>query len=474
MIYSQTYKIVDTGVVEFYSDNSLIEEPITGSPFYGQDAHYNGNQPSYTDNGDGTITDNITGLMWEENMGEKITYEEAKVKAENSNLGGYDDWRIPTIKELYSLALFTGRVMGDEVIDKFIDTDYFNQPIGDTSIGEREIDAQTWSSTHYVATTMSGDSTLFGFNFVDGRLKGYPKFQPPHNIEPRSMYFRMVRGNISYGVNQFIDNGDGTISDLATGLMWQKSDDGERRDWEESLLYAENLELGGYDDWRLPNIKELQSIVDYTRSPTTSNSPAIDPLFESTEIDDPNGNGGTYGYYWSSSPLKDGVNPYSQGCYIAFGKAQGMMNGNLLDVHGAGASRSDPKSGDSSQYPQYHGPQGDLQYVYNFVRAVRTIDTSNIEESDNIIPDVIKLEQNYPNPFNPTTEIGYDLKILDSIEEAYIKFYNSKGEEISSLKLERSKGKITFDGSTLHSGNYYYSLIIGDRRLDTKSMILIK
>ena len=49
------------------------------------------------------------------------------------------------------------------------------------------------------------------------------------------------------------------------------------------------------------------------------------------------------------------------------------MNGNLLDVHGAGCQRSDPKSGDINDYPQYFGPQGDVQYVYNFVRGVRNI-----------------------------------------------------------------------------------------------------
>ena len=134
-----------------------------------------------------------------------------------------DDWRVPTIKELYSLILFTGRVAGATAITMFIDTDYFNQPLGDPDLGEREIDAQTWSSTQYAGLTMNGDSTVFGVNFVDGRIKGYPKFQPgSSNTIPRTMYFRMVRGNPSYGINEFIENDDGTISDLATGLMWQK------------------------------------------------------------------------------------------------------------------------------------------------------------------------------------------------------------------------------------------------------------
>lgn len=111
--------------------------------------------------------------MWQKDMGEKISFAEAQTKADELVLGGYDDWRVPTIKELYSLILFTGRVNSTISIDMFVDTTYFNQPLGDTSAGEREIDAQTWSDTEYVGKTMNGDDTVFGVNFVDGRIKGY-------------------------------------------------------------------------------------------------------------------------------------------------------------------------------------------------------------------------------------------------------------------------------------------------------------
>lgn len=158
--FSQSYPIVDTDVHDYYDDNSIITAPATGEAFYGQDASYNGNQPSYTDNEDGTITDNVTGLMWEQDMGSKISCAYAVIKANASTLGGYTDWRVPTIKELYSLIQFSGRVSGETVIDKFIDTIYFNQPVGDESIGEREIDAQTWSSAQYVGVTMRGDTTV--------------------------------------------------------------------------------------------------------------------------------------------------------------------------------------------------------------------------------------------------------------------------------------------------------------------------
>jgi hypothetical protein len=89
--------------------------------------------------------------------------------------------------------------------------------------------------------------------------------------------------------DRFIDNGDGTISDHKTGLMWQKSGDGKRRDWAEANQYGEELVFGGYSDWRLPSIDELFSIIDYSRY-----GPAIDPVFDCRSYD-----------YWSSSTCVD-------------------------------------------------------------------------------------------------------------------------------------------------------------------------
>ncbi len=366
-----TYRIADTGVTEFYGNTSIIPNPRPGESFYGQDAHYQINTPSYADNGDGTITDNVTGLVWQKVMNEKMTFEEAARQARESDIGGYKDWRVPSIKELYSLILFTGRVQGQKAIKPFIDTKYFDQPLGNTQRREREIDAQTWSSTEYVGRTMRNDATVFGVNFVDGRIKGYPKYHP-RTGQPNKMYFRFVRGNNQYGINQLLVNKDGTVTDLATGLMWQQTDSGQGMNWEKALSYAENLELGGYSDWRLPNAKELQSIVDYSKSLQTSDTAAINPIFETTTIKDPMGER-QYPYFWTSTTHLDGRNPYSSAVYIAFGAAQGRMRGRLMDVHGAGSQRSDPKSGNARDYPRYFGPQGDVRYVFNYVRCVRTI-----------------------------------------------------------------------------------------------------
>lgn len=366
-----TYPIVDTGLSSYFTDDSTTSSVSIGEAFYGQDANYDGHQPSYTDNGDGTITDQVTGLMWQQTMDDKMTYDEAVTYANESRLGGYSDWRIPSIKELFSLILYTGQSGGESAKVLFIDTDYFDQPIGDTSIGEREIDAQVWSSTKYVGQTMHGDETIFGVNFVDGRIKGYGATNP-RTREDNTMYFRLVRGNEVYGENDFVDNGDGTITDLSTGLMWQLADDGQTRDWQQALAYSEELTLAGYEDWRLPNAKELQSIVDYTKSMQTTGTAAIDDLFDLTLTKDPNGDD-NYGFYWTSTTHQDGRNMNDSAAYVAFGEAQGEMLGEVMDVHGAGAVRSDPKSGDRNDYPDYFGPQGDVRYVYNYVLSVRSV-----------------------------------------------------------------------------------------------------
>jgi len=389
---TNTYQIVDTGQKKFYSNDEVISRPVNGDKYLGQDANYLTNQPSYNDNNNATITDNVTGLMWQKVMGEKLSYKEAFQKAERIKLGGYDDWRIPSIKELYSLIQFTGRVKGQKAINPFIDTKYFNQPLGDTSKGEREIDAQTWSSTEYVGKTMKNDETVFGVNFVDGRIKGYPKYNP-RTRKPNKMYFRFVRGNQAYGKNSFLSNKNGTISDSATGLMWQQSDSNKGMNWEDALKSCESLNLGGHDDWRLPNAKELQSILDYSRAPDITGSPAIHPIFQTSSILNEAGKK-DYPYYWSSTTHLAGPVPEKNAVYITFGKAMGKMHGSTMDVHGAGSQRSDPKTGN----PMSRGPQGDMIRVKNYVRCARggvvNVATGASEEDIGKYADSVNSNQN--------------------------------------------------------------------------------
>jgi hypothetical protein len=375
----------DTGQDSCFDNQGEIPCPSSNSDFYGQDASYESNPPGFFDHGDGTVSDLNTGLMWAQDYSGKMTWAEAQSGAEDFNLAGYDDWRLPTVKELFSLMDFSGIEPPPEWTGStegflpFIDTSYFNFAYGDTSSGERIIDAQYWSSTEYVSTTMNNLHTVFGVNFADGRIKGYPTVMG--NGTERLQYVRYVRGDSGYGENAFLDNTDGTITDLSTGLMWMQMDSGTGMNWEDALTYCESLSLSGYSDWRLPDAKELQNIVDYTRSPDTTDSPAIDPLFQTTSIVDEGGET-SYPYFWTGTThLNAGPNPGGSAVYIAFGEALGWMqmpNGTrtLMDVHGAGAQRSDPKSGDPADYPYGHGPQGDVVRIHNFVRCVRTVDGS--------------------------------------------------------------------------------------------------
>lgn len=367
----EPYPIVDTGQVRCYSDKTEIEYPKGGQPFFGQDAEYNGLQPSYRDNGDGTVTDLNTGLMWQADPGKKRTYAEIVAGVKKCRTGGYDDWRLPTIKELYSLIQFAGTDVdpqGGQGGTPFIDANVFRFSYGKEEDGDRIIDSQWATSTIYVGKVMQGQQPMFGVNFADGRIKGYPTADMPGR-GAKTFYAIYVRGNTKYGKNDFADNGDGTVTDRATGLVWMKTDSGKGMDWEAALEYAENREFAGHADWRLPNAKELQSIVDYSRSPATTHSAAIDPVFECTPITNEDGQK-DFGHYWSSTTHVD-PRGGSRAAYVAFGRALGFMRNQWMDVHGAGAQRSDQKSGDESQLPKGHGPQGDAQRINNMVRLVR-------------------------------------------------------------------------------------------------------
>lgn len=387
---SLAYPVVDTGQTACYGATGGMTCPVAGQPFCGQDAQLHGNQPSYTTSADGlTVRDTVTGLTWQRSAdttgdgvitsADKLTWTQAQARPAALNtarFGGYSDWRLPTIKELYSLIDFRGTdpsVGGTDTsgLVPFLDPTYFRFSWGDTAAGERIIDAQYWSSTPYVATTMGGNATVFGVNFADGRIKGYPR-----DVGPRGAfteYLLCVRGSSSYGVNDLVDNGDGTVTDRATGLMWARSDSGLGMTWEEALAWVQARNAVrhlGYADWRLPNAKELQSIVDYTRSPATTSSPAIDAVFSCTPITNEAGQA-DFPSYWTGTTHVSSNGSGAAGVYIAFGRAMGYMNGTWQDVHGAGAQRSDPKAGNPADYPTGRGPQGDAIRIYNHVRPVR-------------------------------------------------------------------------------------------------------
>jgi len=377
------YVQIATGQVVLYNNNGeIVNELNPGDKLYGQDAIYlNGKKMSFTKNGNGTVSDDNTGLMWQEMpTSEGFDWQDAYDYCENLELGGYNDWRMPSAKELFSISDFSEGW-------PYIDLNYFSL-VNNEVIEKSE---QYWTTNKYVGHTSKGQyNAAFGVNHATGHIKAYPalepkdmnnqkdtdsrKMPPPpggnNGMKPKGnpmlKHVRAVRGEV-YGINDFQDNGNGTISDKSSGLMWSKNDSEKGLDWENALSYAENSELAGYSDWRLPNVKELQGIVNYSYAPNAKDSenkrPAIDPVFNCTVITN-EANNKDYPYYWTSTSARfQKGKPCYYAWYVAFGRAVGPEG---KDLHGAGAVRFDTK------YEGGPAGEGGERY-YNYVRLVRNI-----------------------------------------------------------------------------------------------------
>jgi hypothetical protein len=361
--YAGCFPVVGTSQTKCWDSAGNIITPDLGEVFFGQDSQFEHIIPIYTKSNDGlTVKDEVTGLTWQQSHDTEIYYwAETQTVVDNlneQNYGGYSDWRVPTIKELYSLwNASTGW--------PYIDANYFTISYSNE---EGLSHAIFWSSDKYtgvfgnISGNTPGAELAFGVNFGTGHIKAYSIAEGPRH------FIRCVRGNLAYGVNLFQNNNDGTISDLATGLMWPQADNGSGIDWEHALAYAQtqnNANYLGYNDWRLPNSKELQSLVDYTRSPYATNAanagPAINALFSCTGILNDGGKA-DYPYYWTStSAIPNANGTYAYAWYVAFGRAE---DGNGEDLHGAGAVRFDAK---------VLGSGAGEERVLNYVRLVRNI-----------------------------------------------------------------------------------------------------
>jgi hypothetical protein len=245
--------IPDTGQTICFDANAPLSAcPNPGEPFYGQDAQYTFAM-TLESNEPGIVRDGVNGLEWQAtDDATQYNWYEASGTLDDDynpdgtdvcaslNLGGYPDWRLPTRRELISIINY-----GHENTLPAIDTDFFS----------------TTSSYYWTATSVA-DSPGYSWNidFTDGSvLYGLP---PSLDIG----YVRCVRGTPLAEVHNFVDNNDGTVTDIDTGLIWQQGDAGFPMDWQEALAYCENLDFAGYDDWKLPDVKELESVVDVTRA----------------------------------------------------------------------------------------------------------------------------------------------------------------------------------------------------------------
>jgi hypothetical protein len=300
----------DTGQTMCYdADNNAVpcDTIQPGDPYFGQDPHYQPRIPrSYTKLGYGGVElpdsvahvddggpwimtrDNVTGLIWElkrsqsphlqnknntyswfdpnpiTNEGRAGTQDGGTCTGSNcdtysyiqalneQNIGGYDDWRLPSIKELSSL----------------INAGKFNIAINTDWFPKMSLPSVFWSSN--VLNNFNGFDDAWIVNFSQGWVLPHHKFN--------GYYIRAVRAGQLFSSN-LEDNQDGTVTDITTGLMWQKCSYGQEwddinktctgnamtRTWQQAIEAAGNMTLAGYNDWRLPNHNELHSLVEYTQ-----------------------------------------------------------------------------------------------------------------------------------------------------------------------------------------------------------------
>jgi class 3 adenylate cyclase len=113
-------------------------------------------------------------------------------------------------------------------------------------------------------------------------LRAEPQFYSDKHIEQmlkKYNFFENGRNALGSFKNDFVNNGDGTITDRATGLMWQKNGSPRARSWDRGKNYLNQLNkdrFAGYSDWRLPTIEELASLVERRKI----NGVHIDPIFD--------------------------------------------------------------------------------------------------------------------------------------------------------------------------------------------------
>ena len=286
------------------------------------------NPKSYTDLGSGIVRDNVTGFEWQNfsstavssapassTLCDSVTWFEAVdyvYSLNDAEYLGYSDWRLPDTQELSTL----------------VDAAHYNPAI--------DLLFSAAAESYWSADEIDDADAGYVVDFYDGSL--------------RLLYLeygacvRAVRGARYHLVGNFIINGDGTVNDTTTGLMWQQCNDGQTwdgsgcggssatRTWYQAVDYVQTLNdvnYLGYSDWRLPTRNELQSLLNYKTAPLTLYPHSAGYFWSSTE------NAGDTGQAWQVSLFrgevdgtpKNSVSPYYYVRAVRGGRCAGSTEG---------------------------------------------------------------------------------------------------------------------------------------------------
>ncbi len=323
-----------TGQEDCFDGAAAIPCPEPGEPYYGQDGNHPGIphdyevvKPDPQDPSTWTTIDYSTALMWQHRPPAGLmTWPDALAYCSDLVLGGYDDWRLPNITELSS-------ILDLDRESPYIDTDafaitfdepwyhtYFASTTPALDRSEKFVISFKYGSYHFTPRDGGYDSDfvravrsitrgpangdingdgeidisdpirllfyIFGVGQDPAPLKQVIGLPVPVHCDgpslPEEMECLIQDGSDQVGIPRDFevvkpdsaDPATWTTIDHVTGLMWQYAEDLTTRDWRDGLAYCEGLELGGFDDWRLPSAKELQTLINYGKA-----NPAMDLAF---------------------------------------------------------------------------------------------------------------------------------------------------------------------------------------------------
>ncbi len=269
--------------------------------------------PRFTDKGNGTVVDNLTGLTWTQDANlpiNQVTWDTALALCENLDLGGETDWRLPNIREMeslldwglidsLSLSLPEGHPFTNAQVDYFwSSTSLKSSPTlaWTMYLGRGEVlpVPKSSSSINY-AMCVSGKTSKTAPVPKTGQTNCYDSSGAAIECAGTGQDGEYQAG-VAWPSSRFTDNGDSTVTDNLTALMWTQDAQaipGTMQNENTAREAADALVFASYDDWRLPNILELWSLIDFGAS-----NPALPDDHPFTNVET-----GFYqsSYYWSNS-----------------------------------------------------------------------------------------------------------------------------------------------------------------------------
>lgn len=229
---------------------TLLRFPDTGqntgfTKTFGEDNDYKINVPGFVFYSDSILTDTITGLHWQRFDGGEMTYAQAKIYIKNLSLGSFTDWRLPNALEAFS-------ILNLQYVNPALDNTFFTKNL-----------AEYW----WTSEVQLGDTTKVWVTNSGGGIGNHPINETISAGGKKYFHVRAVRNpNTPQQFSKRYENNSGFIKDNATQLFWMSKPISDSMTWEQALMYIDSLNNQNNTNWRMPNIKELQSLANYNYS----------------------------------------------------------------------------------------------------------------------------------------------------------------------------------------------------------------